>query len=168
MPPRAHISWFGSFREGEWPTSYARFNFPLLGFQVHLVHTAISYFARSCFFLTSPSFLIMCELCFTISSYCRNNVIIATYRIMLIIIRVFCLRAGPSLQTQEPRLQFCRRQVFHRKLRKQGCSFTRDWIGVVASRFFPHPTVSLACELIFEDLKRSQGHQLGGEKSRFG
>ena len=38
----------------------------------------------------------------------------------------FCRRAGPSLQAQEPRLQFCRRQVFHRKLRNQGCSFTRD------------------------------------------
>ena len=52
--------------------------------------------------------------------------------------RVFCPRAGPllqgqeprlqfwpkaglPLQTQEPRLQFCGRQVFHRKLMNQGC-----------------------------------------------
>ena len=34
----------------------------------------------------------------------------------VIIITVFCPRAGPSLQAQEPRLQFCRRQVIHRKL----------------------------------------------------
>ena len=52
--------------------------------------------------------------------YCISNIII------IIIIRVFCPRADPSLKVQEPRLQFCRRQVFHRKLRNQGCSFTRN------------------------------------------
>ena len=72
---------------------------------------------------------------------------------------MFCPRAGPSLQAQEPRLQFCRRQVFHRTLRKQGCSFTRNWIGAVASHCFPHPTLSLASEQTLKDLKRSQGHQ---------
>ena len=61
---------------------------------------------------------------------------------------MFCPRAGPSLQAQEPRLQFCRKQVFHRKIRNQGCSFTRDWICVVASRCFSHP--------IWTDLKRSE------------
>ena len=30
---------------------------------------------------------------------------------------------------------------------KQGCSFTRDLIGAVASRCFPHPTLSLVSEL---------------------
>ena len=40
--------------------------------------------------------------------------------------RVFCSRAGLSLQAQESRLHFCRRQVFHHKLKYQGCSFTRD------------------------------------------
>ena len=35
-------------------------------------------------------------------------------------------------------------QVFHCKLRNQGCSFTRDLIGAVSSRSFPHPTLSLA------------------------
>ena len=34
--------------------------------------------------------------------------------IMNIIITLFCPKAGPSLHAQEPRLQFCRRQVFHR------------------------------------------------------
>ena len=53
---------------------------------------------------------------------------------------VFCPKAGPSLQAEKPMLQFCRRQVFQRKLRNQGCSFTRDLIGAVASRCFPHPT----------------------------
>ena len=64
-----------------------------------------------------------------------------------IIIRVFCPRAGPSLQAQEPRLQFCRRQVFHRKLRNQGCSFTRDRIGAV---YYLSPFS------ICTDLKRSE------------
>ena len=69
------------------------------------------------------------------------------------IIRVFCPRTGPSLQAQEPRLQFCRRQVFHRKLRNQGCSSTRDWIGPgpVAFHCFPHPTLSLTSEHIWKD-----------------
>ena len=79
---------------------------------------------------------------------------------------VFYPRAGPSLQAQEPRLQFCRRQVFHHKLRNQGCSFTRDWIGAIASHCFPHPTLSLASEQTLKDLK-SQGHQCGGEESGF-
>ena len=66
---------------------------------------------------------------------------------------------SPSLQVQKLRLQFYRRQVFHRKLRNQGCSFTRDWIGAGASRCFLHPTLSLATEQTLKDLKRSQGHQ---------
>ena len=67
------------------------------------------------------------------------------------IIRVFCQRAGPSLQAQEPRLQFCRRQVFHRKFRNHSWSFTRDWMDAVASRCFPHPTISLASEQTLKD-----------------
>ena len=38
-------------------------------------------------------------------------------------------------------LQFCRKQVFHRKLKNQGCSFTRYWIGAVASHCFQHRLV---------------------------
>ena len=34
----------------------------------------------------------------------------------------YCPRASPSLQAQEPRLQFCRRQAFHRKLWNLGCN----------------------------------------------
>ena len=76
---------------------------------------------------------------------------------IIIIIRVLCPKAGPPPQVEKPRLQFCRRKVFHRKLRNQGCSFTRDLIGAVASRCFPHPTLSLAPEQTLKDLKRSQG-----------
>ena len=58
---------------------------------------------------------------------------------IITIIRVFCPKAGPLLQAQKPKLQFYRRLFFHRKLRNQGWSFTRDLIGAVASRCFPHP-----------------------------
>ena len=60
-----------------------------------------------------------------------------SFWIIIIIITVFCPRASPSLDAQEPRLQFCWRQVFHHKLRNQGYSFTRDWIGAVPSPCFP-------------------------------
>ena len=86
----------------------------------------------------------------------------------IIIIRVFCPKLGPSLQAEKPRLQFYLRQVFHRKLRNQGGSFTRDLIGAVASRCFLHPTPSLASEQTLKDLKRSQWHRHGSEESGFG
>ena len=86
------------------------------------------------------------RLSFTEFWYFHNTVIIITIIIIIIIIIVFCPRANSSLQVQERSLQFFRRQVFHRKLRNQGCSFTRDWTGAVASRCFPHPTFSLAAE----------------------
>ena len=41
---------------------------------------------------------------------------------IIIIIIVFCPRAGLSLQTKKPRLQFCPKQVFDYKRRNQGCS----------------------------------------------
>ena len=72
-----------------------------------------------------------------------------------------------SLQAQEPRLQFCRRQVFHRQLRNKGCSITRDSVGAVASRCFLLPSLILASEETLKDLKRSQGHRSGGEESGF-
>ena len=80
---------------------------------------------------------------------------------------VFCPKAGPSLQAEKPRLQFCRRQVFQRKLRNQGWSFTRNLIFAVASRCYPHLTLSLASEQTLKDLKRYQGHQRGDEESGF-
>ena len=88
--------------------------------------------------------------------------------IITIFIRLFCPKAGPSLQAEKPRLQFYRRHVFQRKPRNKGCSFTRDLIGAIASRCFPHPTLSLSSEQILKDLKRSQGHQWGGEECGFG
>ena len=78
--------------------------------------------------------------------------------------RMFCLRSGPSVQAQEPKLQFCRRQVFHRKLSTQGSSFTSDWIGAVASRWFPHPTLSLTSEQTLKDLRSSDGHHEEGRR----
>ena len=72
--------------------------------------------------------------------YSMDNILIDG-GIYYIIIKVFCPSAGPSLQAQELRLKFFRRQVFHDKLRIQGCSFTRDSIGAVASRCIPHPTL---------------------------
>ena len=56
-----------------------------------------------------------------------------------------------GLQTQKPTLQF-----------------TMDWIGAVASHCFSHPILSLVSEQTLKDLKRSQGHQCGGEESGFG
>ena len=58
---------------------------------------------------------------------------------------------------QEPRLQFCPRQVFHRNIRNQDCSFTWDWIGAVDSSCFPHPTLSLTSGQTLKDLKKSRG-----------
>ena len=46
--------------------------------------------------------------------------------------------------------------------------FYKGYVGEVASRCFPHPTPSLASEHTLKDLKRSQGHQRGGEESGFG
>ena len=70
---------------------------------------------------------------------------------------VFCPREGPSLQAQEPGLQFCRRHIFRRKLGNQGCNFTRDWIGAVASRCISHPTLSSASEQTLKDLSKIPG-----------
>ena len=60
------------------------------------------------------------------------------------------LKVRSFTETQEPRLQF-----------------HLEWICVVASRYFAHPTLSLASERTLKDLKRSQGHQRGGEDSIF-
>ena len=49
------------------------------------------------------------------------------------------------------------RQVFHCKLRNQGCSFTKGETGAVVSRCFPHPTRSLASE---KTLKDPGGHNM--------
>ena len=56
---------------------------------------------------------------------------------------MLCPRSGPSLQAQEHRLQFSRRQVSHR----------RDWLDAIASHCFPHRILSLAFEQTLRDLK---------------
>ena len=63
-----------------------------------------------------------------------------------IIIRVCCPRGSPPLQAQKPKLQFCPKAGLHRKLGKQGSSFTKDLISAVASHCFPNPTLSLTSE----------------------
>ena len=67
-------------------------------------------------------------------------IIIIIIIIIIVIITVFYPRAGLSLQTQEPRLQFY-------------------WVLMcaVACRCFPHPTRSLASEQTLKDLKSYQG-----------
>ena len=135
-------------------------------------HTHIHTVSPSLFFIIKESYLVEIHQKNSKSIFYNCNYflyiidIIVYLTMAIIIIRVFCPRAGPSLQAQVPRLQFCRRQVFHRKLRNQGCSFIRDWIGAVISRCFPHHTLSLASEQTLKDLKRAQGHQRGGEERK--
>ena len=57
-------------------------------------------------------------------------------------------KAGLPPETEEPRLQFY-----------------QGWIGALASRCFPHHTLSLASEQTLKDLRRSQGHQREGDES---
>ena len=78
---------------------------------------------------------------------------------------VFCPRAGPSLQTLAPRLQFCPKAGLPLQTQEPRLQFYWRWIGVVASRCFPHPALSLTSEQTLKVLKRSQGHQHGGQES---
>ena len=58
------------------------------------------------------------------------------------------------------------RQVFHRKLSDQGCSFIRD----EQVRYLPvafRTPLSTQHEQTLKELKRSHGHQHGGEESGF-
>ena len=89
--------------------------------------------------------------------------------IIIIIIRVFCPGADLSLQTQERRLQFCRRQVFHCKLRTKAAVLSgMNTCGSFPLLYAPHSLfLSLASEQTLEHLRRSQGHQRGGEESGF-
>ena len=86
--------------------------------------------------LTCPSiffkWLILVSLFSSHNIWCQENNCshsnqIFCIIIIIIIIRVFCPRAGPSLQTQKLRLQFCPKaglplQIF----KNQSCNFTRD------------------------------------------
>ena len=81
---------------------------------------------------------------------------------------VFCPRAGPSLQTQAQRLQFCPKAGLALQTQEPRLQFYYGRICAVASHCFLHPTLSLVSEQTLKDLKRSQGHQRGGEESGFG
>ena len=114
-----------------------------------------SYFVRYIFCILNTTLLLSAIQYYRIQPMPKNFPmvsLISLFVTFLVIMRVFCPRAGPSLQAQEPRLQICRKHVFHRKLRNQGCSFSRDWRGAVASRCFSHPTLFS----IWTDLKRSE------------
>ena len=72
--------------------------------------------------------------------------------ITTIIIRVFCTKADPSLQTQEPRLQFCRRQVFHRNSGTK----VQFYQGLNRCGSFPLSSAPHSLFSIWTDLKRSK------------
>ena len=69
--------------------------------------------------------------------------------VRLIIIRVFCPRAGPPLQTQEPTLQFCRRQTQEPRL--------QFYQGLNRCGSFPLLSTPHTLFSIWTDLKRSSG-----------
>ena len=77
------------------------------------------------------------------------------------IIRVFCPMTGPSVKAQETGLKFCRRQVFHRKLRNQGCSFTKDWI-YIPEKWRRHIGIFLTLKI--PTLSRNRTHDLWLQK----
>ena len=104
----------------------------------------------SCFFHGSRIHISSLKGCHLLNNYIRY-----------IIIRVFCPKAGTCAGVLP-------KAGLPPQTRNQGCSFTRDWIGVVASRCFQHPTLSLASKQTLKDLKISQGHQRGSEESGFG
>ena len=72
---------------------------------------------------------------------------------VMIIIRVFCPRAGPSLQAQEPRLQFCHRQVFHCKVQEPRLLFYQ---GLNRCGSFPLLSASHSLFSIWTVLERSE------------
>ena len=81
------------------------------------------------------------------------------YKIIIIII-MFCPRAGLSLQTQAPRLNFCSKAGLPLQTQEPRLQFYLGWIGAPASRCFPHLTLSLASKQTLKDMKRSQGHHI--------
>ena len=91
------------------------------------------------------------------------------------VIKVFYPRACSSLQAQEPRRQFCRRQIFHHKLRNRGSVLPEmsrfgSFPLLCAHHSLSPPSLSLSFvyELTLKDLKRPQGPQCGDEESGFG
>ena len=82
------------------------------------------------------------------------------FYIIIIIIIIMCSDQGRSLQTQEPKLQSVERQVFHCKLRSQGCGL--QGINRCGSFSLLSATHSLSLSLslslfsIWTDLRRSE------------
>ena len=87
----------------------------------------------------------------------RSKFFCTSFRTCIVILSSLSSSSSVFCQSAELRLQFCRRQVFHRKFSNQGCSFTRDWIGAVASRLVLHPSLSFASEQTLKDLKTIPG-----------
>ena len=58
-----------------------------------------------------------------------------------VIISVFSPRAGPSLQAQEPRLQFLSQASLPPQTQEPRLQFYKGLMGAVASRSFPHTTL---------------------------
>ena len=101
-----------------------------------------------------------------INQQCENHNVF--YIIIIIIIRVFCLRAGLSLQTQAPRLQFHPKAGLPPQTQERRLQFYKGWIGAVAFCCSLYSTLSLAYEQTLKDMKRSQGHVCGSKESGFG
>ena len=72
--------------------------------------------------------------------------------------------AGPSLRTQEPRRQLCSTAGLPPETQETRQQIYKVRLGEVASRYFPHRTLTLGSEQTLKDLKRSQGQQRGGEE----
>ena len=66
---------------------------------------------------------------------------------------VFCPRAGPSLQAQEPSLQICRRQVFHLKPHEPRLQFYQ---GLNRCGSFPLLSAPHSIFSILTNLKKSE------------
>ena len=98
-----------------------------------------------------PQYLISCW------HQCKNN-----------ITRVFCPRAGPSLQVQEERLQFCPKAGLLSQTQEPKAAVLP---GMNRCGRFPLLSAPHSLFSIWTDLKRSEkipGHQRGDEESGFG
>ena len=117
----------------------------------------------------------------------RNRLLLFLHLLLiplLFLLLLFLLVSSSSYSSSECSSQG---QVFHCKLRHQGCSSAQKQVfhrkhsnqdcnllgmyccaAAVASRCFPHPTLSLASEQTLKNLKRTPRHQRGCEESGFG
>ena len=75
---------------------------------------------------------------------------------------MFCPRTGPSLQTQAPRLQFCPKSGLPLQTPEPRFAVL---LGLNRCGSFPLLSAPHSLFSIWTNLKRSQGHQRGGEES---